>query len=203
MDALINLYQGIMLILLFLTLTIRSIFLYLKNGIFPFVIGKDKKGFNAVIEILFLIGLLIWSYEIITIIFNIEFHIIPIDFVNKIILNNIILKYLGMGLIFIGYILFLMSLVSFGKSWRVGIDSKNPGKLVTNGIFSITRNPIFVYIDLYFVGTALINTNILFILFAVLVIIGIHYQILQEEIFLSNFYGQEYSEYKKRVRRYI
>jgi protein-S-isoprenylcysteine O-methyltransferase Ste14 len=108
-----------------------------------------------------------------------------------------------MFLILIGFILFLLSLAAFGKSWRVGIDSKNPGKLVTNGIFSITRNPIFVYIDFYFIGTALINTNILFILFAVIVIIGLHYQILQEEKFLSNFYGEEYSEYKKRVRRYI
>jgi protein-S-isoprenylcysteine O-methyltransferase Ste14 len=74
---------------------------------------------------------------------------------------------------------------------------------VTNGIFSITRNPIFVYIDLYFIGTALINANALFIIFALITVIGTHYQILQEEKHLNNLYKEEYVEYKKRVRRYL
>ena len=29
-------------------------------------------------------------------------------------------------------------------SWRIGIDKKNKAKLVTHGLFSLSRNPIFL-----------------------------------------------------------
>jgi protein-S-isoprenylcysteine O-methyltransferase Ste14 len=40
-----------------------------------------------------------------------------------------------------GLILFYWSLVSFGASFRVGIDREHPDKLVTTGAFSFSRNP--------------------------------------------------------------
>jgi protein-S-isoprenylcysteine O-methyltransferase Ste14 len=203
MESMINIYQGIMLLLLYLTLIVRTIMLYLKDKINPFVLGKGKKGFDAILEFIFFIGLLIWSYEIIAIVFGLDFHIIPIKPAHAIIVDILILKYAGMLLILIGYIIFILSLIAFGKSWRVGIDNENPGKLATSGIFSKTRNPIFLYLDFYIMSTALINTNLFFITFSIIVIIGIHYQILQEEKFLQKHYENEYSEYTKRVRRYL
>ncbi len=203
METAIKYYQVIMLTLLYLTLTARSIMLYLKDGINPFVLGKGKKGFDTFLELLFIAGLLTWSYEIIAIIFNVDFHLIPIKPAYEIIYKNSLLDISGALLIIIGYVLFLLSLIAFGNSWRVGIDNSNPGKLATRGIYSITRNPIFLFMDLYFIGTALINMNMIFIGFAILTIPGIHYQILQEEKFLQKHYGSEYSEYKRSVRRYI
>lgn len=176
---------------------------YLKYRINPFVLGKGKKGFDALLENLFFIGFLIWTYEIIAVIFNINFHIFPIEIAYTKIFDNIILKYFALVLILIGYLIFIFSLIAFGKSWRVGIDSKNPGRLVTKGVFSITRNPIFICFDLYLIGIALINPNLFFIIFSIIAIVGIHYQILHEEKFLQKHYGNGYSEYKKRVRRYI
>lgn len=96
-----------------------------------------------------------------------------------------------------------MSFIASGKSWRVGIDKDNAGKLVTGGIFSITRNPIFVFIDMYFIGTFLIFPNLFFLILMVITIIGMHYQILQEEYFLLSHYGDEYKKYMNKVRRYI
>lgn len=203
MDIFIDLFQGIMLLLLYLTLIIRSILIYLKDGINPFVLGKGKKGFQKIIEYLFIVGLLVWTYEIITSLFCINVHIIPVPFINNIIIDNIIMEYIGVIIIVIGYIIFVLSLIAFGNSWRIGIDKNNPGKLVQSGIFSITRNPIFVYMDLYYIGTAMINPNLFFIIFALIVIIGLHYQILLEEKYLESKYGREYLEYKGKVRRYL
>jgi hypothetical protein len=39
---------------------------------------------------------------------------------------------------------FAVTLKSFGDSFRVGIDEKKPDKLVTSGMFAISRNPIYV-----------------------------------------------------------
>ena len=110
---------------------------------------------------------------------------------------------LGSVVIAVGFAVFVASLISFGSSWRIGIDKKKPGALVTTGIFSVTRNPIFLFLDLYFLGTWLICPNLFFGISALVVIAGTHWQILQEEEFLGKQYGAEYEEYARKVRRYL
>ena len=108
----------------------------------------------------------------------------------------------GMLMLLAGDGLFVWALVSFGNSWRIGIDEKKAGALVTNGIFTFSRNPIFAFIDLYFIGTFLLSGAPIFLIFAAATILALHYQILQEEKFLSGRYGQAYRDYCKRAGRY-
>jgi len=49
----------------------------------------------------------------------------------------------------------------------------------------------------------LIYPNIVFTLLAIGTIIGIHSQILREEKFLLNKFGEKYIKYKSETRRYI
>ena len=64
--------------------------------------------------------------------------------------------------------LFILSLISFGDSWRIGIDTRSAGDLVMTGVFSLTRNPIFLFLDVYFLGTWLIYPNLFFGVFVIL-----------------------------------
>src|SRR5262245_31461409 len=50
----------------------------------------------------------------------------------------------GVLLFLAGLSLLLGSLVSFGKSFRIGIDIDRPDRLVTKGVYSYSRNPIDV-----------------------------------------------------------
>jgi protein-S-isoprenylcysteine O-methyltransferase Ste14 len=70
-------------------------------------------------------------------------------------------------------------------------------------MFKYSRNPIFLFMDLYFMGIMLMYPNIVFIIVTICVIIGIHLQILREENFLLNKFGEEYIQYKKQTRRYL
>jgi protein-S-isoprenylcysteine O-methyltransferase Ste14 len=195
-------YIVIALVVFYIVFIGRSIKLALVEGTNPFVIGKGKTGFKGILEILFMVGLVIWTYEVIINAIHTDYFILPRSlFVS--LFDNLILKITGCILIAFGLVIFILSLISFGKSWRVGIDKENPGSLVTTGIFSITRNPIFVFLDLYFVSTWLIYSNLFFLISSIIIIIGIHYQILQEEKFLLTKYGKEYENYKMKVRRYI
>jgi len=109
----------------------------------------------------------------------------------------------GIGLCVVAVIGIAASLVSFGNSFRVGIDEQKPDKLVTTGIFAYTRNPIYVSFDMFFFGLFLVHRNII-ITFAVAgFALIVHRQILREEEFLIKYYGVEYDEYRKKVRRYI
>jgi len=97
----------------------------------------------------------------------------------------------------------LISLISFGKSFRIGIDPDQPDKLVTTGIFGFSRNPIYVAFGLVLTGEFLVFPNWILLVYPVTVGWLIHRQVLREEEFLRAHYGQSYSEYCQRVRRYV
>jgi protein-S-isoprenylcysteine O-methyltransferase Ste14 len=114
-----------------------------------------------------------------------------------------VLAWVGVALCFGGLILLLRSLVSFGQSFRVGIDVDHPDKLVTAGIFAFSRNPIYAGFAFVLLGQFLVFPNWILLIYLVAGILLFHRQVLREEEFLRKHYGQEYVEYSKRVRRYL
>jgi protein-S-isoprenylcysteine O-methyltransferase Ste14 len=102
------------------------------------------------------------------------------------------------GLVIMGW-----SLVSFGNSFRVGIDEDHPDKLITTGIFEVTRNPIYLAFGLVLLGQFLLLPNWVTLAFLVGGVLVVHRQVLREERFLRSHYGQAYEDYCGRVRRYL
>ena len=89
------------------------------------------------------------------------------------------------------------------NSWRIGIDTETKTELVTIGLFSISRNPIFFGMILSLIGLFLTTPNALTSLFLILGYILIQIQIRLEEAFLIKEHGQNYLLYKQKVRRLI
>jgi protein-S-isoprenylcysteine O-methyltransferase Ste14 len=102
-----------------------------------------------------------------------------------------------------GLSLMLASLVSFGRSFRVGIDVEHPDELVTSGIFALSRNPIYLAFALVLLGEFLIFPNWIFLGYAIAGTWLLHRQVLREEDFLRIRYGEEFTAYCRRVRRYL
>ena len=69
-------------------------------------------------------------------------------------LHSGVTEWLGAAFCFGGLSLLLWSLISFGKSFRVGIDTRCPDKLVTDGIFAYGRNPIYVAFAFILIGNS-------------------------------------------------
>ena len=109
----------------------------------------------------------------------------------------------GVLLCLVGLLLLFLSLVSFGKSFRVGIDQVQPDALVTTGIFAFSRNPIYVAFGLVLLGQFLVFPNWILLVYLVTAIWLFHRQILREEEYLRSHYGRPYSEYCDQVRRYF
>jgi protein-S-isoprenylcysteine O-methyltransferase Ste14 len=102
-----------------------------------------------------------------------------------------------------GLVLLLWSLISFGRSFRVGIDADRPDALITSGIFAFSRNPIYVAFFVILVGEFLIFPNRITAI-AVIAAAGLfHRQVLREEEYLQGHYGREFADYRGRVRRYV
>ena len=99
--------------------------------------------------------------------------------------------------------LLLWSLISFGRSFRVGIDTDRPDRLVTSGLFAVSRNPIYVAFASVLLGQFLIFPNWILLLYMGAATWLFHRQVLREEEYLKKHYGDEYANYFRRVRRYL
>jgi len=195
----INILVLISLFLFYLLFFGRTIILS-KHGIKVWVIGtSSKKLFEIILENILMPVLILWGIFVVLTALNV---LMP-NIITKTWINIFWLKYVGILFCYIGLIIFLIALISFGKSWRIGIDEEKSNELITTGIFKYSRNPIFLFMDLYFMGIMLIYPNIVFIVITICVIIGIHLQIIREEKFLLKKFGREYIKYKEQTRRYI
>jgi protein-S-isoprenylcysteine O-methyltransferase Ste14 len=180
----------------------RTIHLRITQGVRPFVLGAGKSGFPAVLEISFFFGLAVWLAEVVLAALHAPFRILPTP-LDRVAIASVFWRVAGAALLLASIALFAWALASFGSGWRVGIDTQTPGKLATGGVFAISRNPIFLSLDLFFLGTFFILGTVFFLAAAILVVLGMHYQILQEEKHLRKTYGEEYRVYGEETARYF
>lgn len=179
-----------------------KIFLLKKKGV-KVSSGKNKTSSQVfLLYFVFLLMMGVWIFEIAQPVFQFNFLFLPLFFTQPL-LKSLLWDILGAAFVIAGLILMATSLSHFKNSLRFGLDENNQGKLITSGIFSFSRNPFFLSLDLYFLGVALILSNLFFIIFAVLAIVGIHFFILKEEKFMRKYFGNKYLLYSRSVRRYF
>jgi protein-S-isoprenylcysteine O-methyltransferase Ste14 len=188
--------------LFLLVLAARIAYLRVSKHINAIAIGRGKKGFQLVFELYAFAGLAVWIVEMLSYALHANFHIFPQPLDAQLINHNAV-RAGGVLLVTLGFVILIWAFISFGDSWRIGLDLKTPGRLVTTGIFGRSRNPIYLFLNLWFWGIFLINGTLIFLLFAVLASLHLHYQILREEKFLDGLYGQAYKDYRARTARYF
>jgi protein-S-isoprenylcysteine O-methyltransferase Ste14 len=116
--------------------------------------------------------------------------------------NALPLKFVGAALVVAAPVLFAAAVRAMDASWRIGIDRDQPPPLVTTGLFSWTRNPIYTAFYCLIVGALLIHGRLIF-LFAAVALIGlVHGVVRREERFLTAQFGDAFQAYCTRVGRY-
>lgn len=113
------------------------------------------------------------------------------------------IAWVGVAFCLAGLCVLSWALVSFGRSFRVGIDADHPDRLTTTGIFAYSRNPIYVAFGSILIGQFLIFSNWILLVYLGAGVWLLHRQVLREEAFLERHYGQDYVAYRRRVRRYF
>ena len=109
----------------------------------------------------------------------------------------------GLIIATVGVMIFGLSVYTMRDSWRAGIQESDRTKMVSEGIYSISRNPAFCGFDLTYIGILLMFFNIPLLVFTCFAIFTLHLQILQEEKYLEKVFGIEYREYRRKVFRYL
>jgi protein-S-isoprenylcysteine O-methyltransferase Ste14 len=105
---------------------------------------------------------------------------------------------------FVGIFFIFPAMFEFIKSKNTIVTIKPASSLQTTGIYSISRNPMYVGLMLIYLGLALQFGNWwTIILLPFLIAIVSYLIVLPEEKYLMRAFGDDYAQYKKRVRRWI
>ncbi len=95
-----------------------------------------------------------------------------------------------------------MTFLRFGKGTPA--ITKPPTELVIEGLYKITRNPIYVAHVMIFFGLFIVLGHLMLLVYAVLGAVGLHlYIVKHEEPILETRYGDNYLKYKNQVPRWI
>lgn len=193
-------YLFIFFIIYFLfVFVIRSFLLWKKTGINPLTFSKtdDAHGYNGKIykAISFIELIIVGIYALKNEWYD---YLLPFWYFEYPLLQKI-----GWGLLILSLILVWIAQNQMGKSWRIGIDEKNKTKLVTSGIFGISRNPIFMGIIIANIGLFLVIPNAFTMLVLSISIISINTQVRLEEKFLEKEFRDDFIHYRNKVRRWL
>lgn len=109
-------------------------------------------------------------------------------------------------LVIVGVSFDLSGLLAFRQS-KTTINPMSPNKtsaLVTSGIYRFTRNPMYVGIVLFLTAWAIQLSMLWPFIGPVIFIIFINrFQIAPEELVMQSKFGNEYTAYKNKVRRWL
>ena len=184
-------YFAIITIILLMAMALSRVFMLKHQGIKAMQFGEmDKKDF------------LIPPFALLFV-YLIFAHAFNLPKFGSLLFESGFVSWIGVVVCIVGLIIFLMSLIAFGKSFRVGLDEQHPGKLVTTGIFAYSRNPIYTAFGFILIGILLIFPNWIFLIYLVLGFWLFNRQVLLEEASLKKYYGEEYTEYCIKVRRFF
>ena len=92
---------------------------------------------------------------------------------------------------------------AMGAAWRVGIDREAATELVDRGLFAYCRNPTYLGLFLVCIATLWIFPTMAFLLWVVLFLFMLEFQVRLEEEHLLERHGEVYRDYSRRVKRYI
>ena len=112
----------------------------------------------------------------------------------------------GSFMIINGLIIILSAIILF-KKYQTTISPLNPSnatKLITNGIYKFSRNPMYLGLLLVLLGISIIF-NLTGGFFFILLFISYMnlFQIIPEENAMVDLFKDEFLEYKENVRRWI
>ena len=112
--------------------------------------------------------------------------------------------YIGIALVVIGFLPIPIISRAF-KEQETGIKPDTiPTAFLETGLFRFSRNPIYVGMSLFLIGSALIIGNLYGLLIVVLFVFAVQKMwIRKEEVNLEAQFGEAYRAYKERVRRWI
>lgn len=102
--------------------------------------------------------------------------------------------WIGLPLFILGLVLLVLSIVDFAKA--------PSGKMVQNGIYRFSRNPMYLAYTFIYTGIGILTASWLYLLVVLVRQYTEYIIILSEERWCLEKFGEEFQDYADRTRRY-
>lgn len=110
----------------------------------------------------------------------------------------------------LGVVLLILGSIGFGGVWafRQAGTSPNPYRpsttLVTTGPYRVSRNPMYLGFTLLYLGVTCWVNSLWPLLALPFIIVVMHWGVIaREEAYLERRFGEDYRQYRERVRRWF
>lgn len=114
------------------------------------------------------------------------------------------LRTVGATVFCIGIAGFLWMVATMKRARTPIHNAKTPTALVETGPFRLSRNPMYVFGTVWYVGLALFLVELWPVLLVPVLLTVLHYTVvIREEAYLSRKFGAAYERYRSRVPRWL
>jgi protein-S-isoprenylcysteine O-methyltransferase Ste14 len=113
------------------------------------------------------------------------------------------LQIAGAALLLAGIALLAAAQLNMGASWRIGVNEGEAPGLVTGGLYSFCRHPIYLGLLAALTGYAMLLPTPLSLVLLAAALVGARLQAAAEEAYLLRTYGETYRAYARRVGRFV
>lgn len=114
------------------------------------------------------------------------------------------LRYLGFGIAIIGFLIPFFAIREFMKAKTTINPHGSVSNIISSGIYRFTRNPIYLGFLFMVIGFPLNYGSVWGIIAAPFFVTTMNRLVIEkEEAYLEKKFGETYTSYKSRVRRWI
>ena len=166
----------------------------------PIILTKPD-SFHRKVEVFLQVSMILWWIQLF--VFSLPKNWIDLTFIPTMYLPFFIFEPLGNLLLYVGLFIIASALYTLGKSWRIGIDEKHAGPLVTKGLYQYIRHPIYTGAFVILLGSLFILPNLLTFCLVFCAAIGFTTEAILEEQFLIGKFGDLYKGYMDQTGRFI
>ena len=112
--------------------------------------------------------------------------------------------WVGLVLCFCGILFASYSQFAMGKDWRIGVDPDEETELITTGIYSKIRNPIYTACIVHGLGLLVLAPNAMVLVTGLVGFYSILAYVRQiEEPYLIRLHGEKYVQYRESTGSFL
>lgn len=145
-------------------------------------------------------GLAVWIFFLLSFVGALELSFYPQPIILP--LNDLIGKSVGGAMITLGFAIIFWAWRVYEFSYE-RITAIKVDVLFTFGPYKYTRNPQYLGLCLIFCGLTLFLNSFYFLIYCLLMTVGLYFIALIEEEGLKRKFGEKYLEYTREVPRFI
>jgi protein-S-isoprenylcysteine O-methyltransferase Ste14 len=116
---------------------------------------------------------------------------------------HILIRWFGvaLGVLIIGLLTWIHQ--TLGRQYAAKLEIQKEHTLIEAGPYKNVRHPMYTVFISFSLAVALISSNLLILIFAILIAIPFHWIAQKEERMLTDQFGEDYLSYIDRTRRFL